>query len=428
MMANREIYSANCEKEFINNLISEQKRLDGRDHYQSRTLSIAFGLDDGSCIAIQGNTRVLAQVSCEIAIPKLARPTEGLFQINVELSPMASSQFEAGRSSDLGVEISRLIERCIRDSRCIDLESLCIVAKEKVWAIRVDIHLINHDGNITECASIAAIAALSHFRRPHVSVVGTNVIIHPIEDHCPVPLRINHLPFCLSFAVFEQGKHILMDPTDLEERLSDGKVVIAMNSLKEICLLHMNGLLALKKEKILQCTNLAAKRTQEITKYIKESLEKEKLNSKKGFSNVLRTDTILGACYQPTALHLENMNETMEIDKEETSKREDVLIHLKAPGIASLGEDGSNKWGIIYSKNDDREEETPEIINHSNLIAAVNKTEEIVNNKSDEDNDDITILEPKETEEIDDSSEEEVDLTKAITKTPSREWYPKIPF
>ncbi|XP_067125160.1 uncharacterized protein Rrp45 [Centruroides vittatus] len=422
-MANREIYAANCEKEFINNLINDGKRLDGRDHHHSRRLSIVFGLDDGCCITTLGNTRVLAQVSSEIMVPKPARPSEGVFQINVELSPMASSQFEAGRSSDLGVEISRLIERCIRESKCIDLESLCIVAKEKVWAIRVDLHLINHDGNITECASIAAVAALSHFRRPHVSVVGTNVIVHPVEDHCPVPLRINHLPFCIAFAIFEQGAQVLADPTDLEERLADGKVVVAMNGLREICLLHTNGLLALTKTKLLQCTNLAAERAQEITKYVKESLEAEKVNTRKGFLEILKTDTILGSYYQPTPLHVQLMRETMEIHREETDKSE-VLIHLKAPGIATLGEDGPSKWGIIHSGAEGKEDETLGTITRSESTSDMDKTQE--SGKSDEE-DDVTILKPKETDEIDTSSDEEVDLTKAIAK-PSRQWYPKVPF
>jgi len=38
----------------------------------------------------------------------------------------------AGRNSQVGVEVCRLLERTIRDSRAVDLESLCIVTGEKV--------------------------------------------------------------------------------------------------------------------------------------------------------------------------------------------------------------------------------------------------------------------------------------------------------
>jgi exosome complex component RRP45 len=73
--------------------------------------------------------------------------------------------------------ISRLIEKSMRRSRAIDTEGLCIVAGEKVWQIRVDLHFLDHDGNFVDCASIAAITSLLHFRRPDVTVVGEEVTI-----------------------------------------------------------------------------------------------------------------------------------------------------------------------------------------------------------------------------------------------------------
>ena len=36
------------------------------------------------------------------------------------------------RQSDLLVRLNRLLERCLRNSKCIDTESLCVVAGEKV--------------------------------------------------------------------------------------------------------------------------------------------------------------------------------------------------------------------------------------------------------------------------------------------------------
>lgn len=56
------------------------------------------------------------------------------------------------------------------------MKNACFVSSE-VWQIRVDLHLLNHNGNIIDAASIAAIAALCHFRRPDVSVQGEEVIL-----------------------------------------------------------------------------------------------------------------------------------------------------------------------------------------------------------------------------------------------------------
>lgn len=76
--------------------------------------------------------RVLAQVSCEIQQPKSSRPSEGVLYINVELSPMGAPNFEAGRPSELSILLNRHLEQCLKVSKAVDLESLCIKVKEKV--------------------------------------------------------------------------------------------------------------------------------------------------------------------------------------------------------------------------------------------------------------------------------------------------------
>ena len=50
------------------------------------------------------------------------------------------------------------------------MESLCVVSEEKVWCIRLDLKVLNHDGNAADACSVAGLAALCHFRRPDVSL------------------------------------------------------------------------------------------------------------------------------------------------------------------------------------------------------------------------------------------------------------------
>ncbi|KAL4843259.1 hypothetical protein H8958_008363 [Nasalis larvatus] len=186
---------SNCERRFLLRAIEEKKRLDGRQTYDYRNIRISFGTDYGCCMVELGKTR----------------------------------------QSDLLVKLNRLLERCLRNSKCIDTESLCVVAGEKVWQIRVDLHLLNHDGNIIDAASIAAIVALCHFRRPDVSVQGDEITLYTPEERDPVPLSIHHMPICVSFAFFQQGTYLLVDPNEREERVMDGLLVIAMNKHREIC-------------------------------------------------------------------------------------------------------------------------------------------------------------------------------------------------
>lgn len=45
---------------------------------------------------------------------------------------MAAPHIEANRQTDLAVHLNRMLEKAYKDSKCIDLESLCIVVEEKV--------------------------------------------------------------------------------------------------------------------------------------------------------------------------------------------------------------------------------------------------------------------------------------------------------
>ncbi len=45
---------------------------------------------------------------------------------------MASPSFELGRPSSVATVLTRTLERCVKESRAVDTESLCIIAGEKV--------------------------------------------------------------------------------------------------------------------------------------------------------------------------------------------------------------------------------------------------------------------------------------------------------
>jgi len=60
-----------------------------------------------------------------------------------------------------------------------------------VWTIRVDVHVLNYDGNVIDAASVAATAALLHFRRPDVSVCGKDFEIHSATERYLI--NLSHL-------------------------------------------------------------------------------------------------------------------------------------------------------------------------------------------------------------------------------------------
>ncbi|KAF6093647.1 exosome component 9 [Phyllostomus discolor] len=354
---------SNCERRFLLRAIEEKKRLDGRQTYDYRSIKISFGTDYGCCMVELGKTRVLGQVSCELVSPKLNRATEGILFFNLELSQMAAPAFEPGRQSDLLVKLNRLLERCLRNSKCIDTESLCVVAGEKVWQIRVDLHLLNHDGNIIDAASIAAIVALCHFRRPDVSVQGDEVTLYTPEERDPVPLSVHHLPICVSFAFFRQGTFLLVDPSEREERVMDGLLVIAMNKHREICTLQSSGGIMLLAEQVLRCSKIAGVKVAEITELIQKALENDqkvrKEGGKFGFAESIANQRITAFRMEKAPVDTSDVEERAEEIIAEAEPPPEVVSDpvLWTPGTAQIGEGVENSWGDLEDSEKEEEEE-----------------------------------------------------------------------
>nr|XP_002717277.1 exosome complex component RRP45 [Oryctolagus cuniculus] len=354
---------SNCERRFLLRAIEEKKRLDGRQTYDYRNIRISFGTDYGCCIVELGKTRVLGQVSCELVAPKLNRATEGILFCNLELSQMAAPAFEPGRQSDLLVKLNRLLERCLRNSKCMDTESLCVVAGEKVWQIRVDLHLLNHDGNIIDAASIAAIVALCHFRRPDVSVQGDEVTLYTPEERDPVPLSIHHMPICVSFAFFQQGMYLLVDPTEREERVMDGLLVIAMNKHREICTIQSSGGIMLLKDQVLRCSKIAGVKVAEITELIQKALENDqrvrKEGGKFGFAESIPNQRITAFKMEKAPVDTSDVEEKAEEIIAEAEPPSEVVSKpvLWTPGTAQIGEGIENSWGDLEDSEKEDEDE-----------------------------------------------------------------------
>ncbi|XP_020763965.2 exosome complex component RRP45 [Odocoileus virginianus] len=359
----KETPMSNCERRFLLRAIEEKKRLDGRQTYDYRNIKISFGTDYGCCIVELGKTRVLGQVSCELVSPKLNRATEGILFFNLELSQMAAPAFEPGRQSDLLVKLNRLLERCLRNSKCIDTESLCVVAGEKVWQIRVDLHLLNHDGNIIDAASIAAIVALCHFRRPDVSVQGDEVTLYTLEERDPVPLSIHHMPICVSFAFFQQGTYLLVDPSEREERVMDGLLVIAMNKHREICTIQSSGGIMLLKDQVLRCSKIAGVKVVEITELIQKALENDqkvrKEGGKFGFAESMANQRITAFKMEKAPIDTSDVEEKAEEIISEAEPPSEVVSKpvLWTPGTAQIGEGIENSWGHLEDSEKEDEDE-----------------------------------------------------------------------
>lgn len=195
--------------------------------------------------------RVKVIVSANIDRPYPDRPFEGQMSFYVEYSGVAMNLdgfATVGTKMDeeqFGSSIQKVLEKTFKSSRAIDLESLCIITGQRVWNVRVDVHIIEDDGNAVDAAVAAVLAALTDFRRPDVEVTADQeVIVHSMFEKHPVPLSIHHFPASVSFALYlsSEGKILgLIDPTNLESSAQDGCVTMVLNRQGEIIYLNKPG-------------------------------------------------------------------------------------------------------------------------------------------------------------------------------------------
>ena len=264
--------SAN-ERQFILGALKKDLRVDGRGPMVFREPKIKFGRRSGSVDVRMGRTRVMASTTADVVKPYPDRPAEGFLRLFVDFSPMAAPDFD-GRSSARSVQLSRMIERGIRESNAVDTEALCIVSGSKAWEVRCDIRVLDDDGNLADCANLAAVASLLHFRRPDVTVVGDRVTIHSVNDRQPVALAIHHIPIMATYALFA-GTLVAADPTRKEETVADAGLTFTVNKHREVCGVHKVGGAPAAKDTILKLAAAAAARAVDLTERLDALIEKE---------------------------------------------------------------------------------------------------------------------------------------------------------
>jgi exosome complex component RRP45 len=169
--------------------------------------------------------------------------------------------------------LSRILEKAIRRSNALDTESLCIIAGLKVFALRADVHIIDHDGGLIDASCIAVMAALQHFRRPDVIVEGEKATVLSPREREPIPLSILHQPLCVTFSYYEEGEIFLVDANLAEEQVRQAEIIITMNKHGEVCQMAKYGGATVNPLALMNCTGIALQKVKELSKYIRDELD-----------------------------------------------------------------------------------------------------------------------------------------------------------
>ncbi|ADN50225.1 exosome complex protein Rrp42 [Vulcanisaeta distributa] len=230
-------------QDVMKKMIEQGVRIDNRGLNDYRELSIRVNVvktADGSSLVSLGNTKVMAGVKVEVGKPFEDTPDEGALIVNLEIAPTASPDIEPGPPDENAIEIARVVDRAIRHSGFLDFKSLSIVTGKHAWFLWVDIYVLNHDGNLVDASTIAAVAALMNTALPKVELDPAGNILK-IDRSARSPLRLNTDKLPLTITYVKIGNFLLVDPTREEEDLSDGVYITGIAGGNVVAIQKVTG-------------------------------------------------------------------------------------------------------------------------------------------------------------------------------------------
>lgn len=233
-------------RDYIADLARQGKRIDTRTMDQFREVSVEVGTiksAQGSALVKVGKTQVVAGIKVEHAEPFPDKPDSGMLIVNAELLPLASPTFEPGRPSENAIELARVVDRGIRESNAIDLDKLVIKSGEDVWAVFIDIYMLDYDGNLIDVSALAAIAALLNAKPPEDE--AWTLPEFPIQKR-PVAVTVAKI-----------NSKLMVDPCLAEEGVMEARITIATVEDGSICAVQKGGIGCFSREELEQAYEMA---------------------------------------------------------------------------------------------------------------------------------------------------------------------------
>jgi exosome complex component RRP42 len=244
-----EAVAAEIQTTHIIDLARSGHRLDGRGIDEWRPVTVEPGYvksADGSALVHVGATTVLCGVKLEIGKPFPDTPNAGVLTTNAELIALSSPTFEPGPPQPEAIELSRVVDRSIRAAETIDLTKLSVIPGEKCWTCYVDIHCLDHAGNLIDAAQMAALGALTHATMPAKRFgVGER----------DFPLEVNHFPIECTFV--RLGDKIVVDPTFEEETAGQGRLTVATDEAGNVVAMQKGKIGAFSPDEVVETVERA---------------------------------------------------------------------------------------------------------------------------------------------------------------------------
>lgn len=250
----------------IEQLLEKGKRLDGRGLTDYREIKIEQGIiekAEGSARVLLGKTEILVGTKVETGTPFPDTPNDGVLTVNAELVPLASPDFEPGPPDENSIELARIVDRGIRESKAIDTEKLCIEAGKKVFVVFVDVYVLNHDGNLIDASALAAVAALMNTKMPNYEIKEDEIVIK--QGYTPLPMKSHPI----TITIGKINNQLVVDPWLEEEQVIDARLTMAFNDDGNICAIQKGCAGYFTQQQILEGMKLAKEKAAELRKQLK---------------------------------------------------------------------------------------------------------------------------------------------------------------
>ena len=247
----------------IEELLEKGKRLDDRGLLDTREIKIEQGLiekAEGSAKVFLGKTEVLVGVKVGLGAPFPDTPNDGVLTVNAELVPLASPNFEPGPPDESSIELARVVDRGIRESKCVDTEKLCITPGKKVFVVFVDIYVLNHDGNLIDAAALAAMAALINTKMPNYEIKDGEIKMK--QGYTQLLLKSHPI----TVTTGKINNHLIIDPWIEEEQVMDSRITFATKEDGTICAIQKGGSSYFTPQQILEASKIALDKAAELRK------------------------------------------------------------------------------------------------------------------------------------------------------------------
>ncbi|MHA1513433.1 MAG: exosome complex protein Rrp42 [Candidatus Hodarchaeales archaeon] len=224
------------ERSYIRDLLEKGERIDGRGMMDGRSIQLIPNVikkAEGSAMVKWGETVVLAGVKTQLGSPFPDTPNTGVITVNVELSPISSPINESGPPGPQAVELARVVDRGIRESKIIPMEDpkLCVIPGKKVWIIFVDIYILDDGGNLFDASAFAAMAALANTRLKQVVIDEDLEEVTLLDETEPLPRRGSVMGLTFS----KTNNTIVYDPNLIEDRVKEARFSIGITDQNVVC-------------------------------------------------------------------------------------------------------------------------------------------------------------------------------------------------